>query len=96
MKKIYYYYDPVVMKLDNETDRYFVDYYQTDGKHNIWSGRIIEDSPLDALRNVRKLLTDLNKQKPFFGADGRLKQWFRWRRDIRNQKKLKDRLFYGY
>lgn len=91
MKKIYYYYDPVIMKLDNETDRYFVDYYQTDGKHSIWSGRIIEDCPLDALRNVRELrvlLSALNKQKPFFGAEGRLMFWFRWRKRIRNQKKL--------
>lgn len=78
---IRYYYNPVVK---SDANRYYVDYFCTDGKKSIWTGRTYKDSPTAALRQVRKLVEILNKPRPFFGRDGRLAQWFWWK-----NKKLK-------
>lgn len=81
MSKIYYYYNPVV-KSHEERSRFFVDYYCTDGNRSVWSGRIVEDSPTAALYRVRKLVSDLNEPRSFFGWDGKLMQWIWWMRRV--------------
>ena len=86
MKKIYYYYDPLV-QTNEYRDRFAVNYYCTDGKRSIWSGRIVEESPTAVLYRVRELVNALNKPRPLFGWDGRIVQWFYWRAAIRDQKK---------
>ena len=77
MGKIYYYYDPVVQTTD-ERDRFAVDYYCTDGKVSVWSGRVVEDTPTAVLYRVRSLVSALNEPRPLFGFEGRLHQWFWW------------------
>ena len=86
MRKIYYYYDPV-LKSNDERSRFAVDYYCTDGKRSIWSGRIVEDSPTATLYRVRELVNAFNKPRPLFGFEGRLHQWLWWRERIRIEKK---------
>lgn len=84
MVKNRYYYDPIVKSKDN---RYYVDYYCTDNKHIVWAGRFIEDSPIEALKNVRNFINNLDEPRPIFGLNSRISQWFWWRKRIRNQKK---------
>ena len=86
MGKIYYYYDPVVQTNDYR-DRFAVDYYCTDGKRSIWAGRLVENTPTAVLYRVRNLVSDLNKPRPLFGFEGRLHQWFWWRKAVRENKK---------
>ena len=86
MKKIYYYYDPLV-QTNEYLDRFAVNYYCTDGKRSIWSGRIVEESPTAVLYRVRELVNALNKPRPLFGWDGRIVQWFYWRKAVRENKK---------
>ena len=86
MKKIYYYYDPLV-QTNEYRDRFAVNYYCTDGKRSIWSGRIVEESPTAVLYRVRELMNALNKPRPLFGFEGRLHQWFWWRERVRMEKK---------
>ena len=86
MGKIYYYYDPVVQTTD-ERDRFAVDYFETNGKQKIWAGRLVESSPTAALYRVRNLVSALNKPRPLFGWDGRIAQWFYWRKAVRENKK---------
>lgn len=86
MRKIYYYYDPVV-HTNGERDRFAVDYYKTNGKYKVWDGRLAESTPTAALYRVRNLVSDLNKPRPIFGWKGRIAQWFYWRKVVRNQKK---------
>ena len=86
MKKIYYYYDPLV-QTNEYRDRFAVNYYCTDGKRSIWSGRIVEESPTAVLYRVRELVNALNKPRPLFGWDGRIVQWFYWRKAVRENKK---------
>ena len=85
MKKIYYYYNPVV-KSDENRQRFAVDYYCTDSKTTIWSGRIVEESPTAALYRVRQLVNALNEPRPLFGFEGRLHQWFWWQERKREAK----------
>ena len=47
MRKIYYYYDPLV-QADESNERFAVDYYKTNGKQKIWAGRIYDSTPTDA------------------------------------------------
>lgn len=86
MGKIYYYYDPVVQTNDYR-DRFAVNYYETNGKQKIWAGRLVESTPTAALYRVRNLVNDLNKPRPLFGWDGRIAQWFYWRKAVRENKK---------
>ena len=81
MFDIYYYYDPVVQTTD-ERDRFAVDYFETNGKQKVWAGTVIESSPTAALYRVRKLVSDLNEPRPFFGWDGKLMQWIWWMRRV--------------
>ena len=85
MKQLRYYYDPVLKSHDN---RYFVDYYCSDGKTRVWAGRFNGKSYADVLIHVRNIVEKLNTPKPFFGKYGRLMTWLRWKMRIRNQKKL--------
>ena len=84
MKKLYYYYDPILKSHDN---RYSVDYFHTDGKTTLWSGRINGDTHEEVLTNVRQMVEKLNEPRPLFGINGRLASWIHWKRQIRNQKK---------
>ena len=77
MKKIYYYYDPL-LKSNDDLGRFAVDYYCTDGKVSVWAGRVVEDYPTAALYNVRKLVNALNEPRPFWGWDGKIMQWIWW------------------
>ena len=86
MKKIYYCYDPL-LKSNEDRSRFAVDYYCTDGKHIVWSGRVVEDTPTAALYRVRNLVSGLNEPRPLFGFEGRIHQWLWWKDRIRNEKK---------
>ena len=86
MRKLYYYYDAIV-KFDD--DIYYVDYYHTDGKNTSWSGGIYGKSYDEVLNKARRIINTLNQPKPFFGNGGRLSEWIRWKKKIRNQKKFK-------
>lgn len=86
MGKIYYYYDPVVQTTD-ERDRFAVDYFETNGKQKVWAGTLVESTPTAALYRVRNLVSELNKPRQLFGWDGRIAQWFYWRKAVRDQKK---------
>ena len=86
MRNIYYYYDPLV-QADESNNRFAVDYYKTNGKQKVWAGRIYESTSASALYRIRNLVNSLNKPRPLFGWNGRIVQWFYWRKDIRNQKK---------
>ena len=86
MRKIYYYYDPAVKSHD---DRYYVDIYCTNGKKKVLVEKMYGDTPTEALGYVRKFVERLNRPKPFFGNWGRLSEWIRWKKKIRNQKKFK-------
>ena len=78
MRKIYYYYDAVVKSHNN---RYYVDYYCTNGKQKVWAGRHMGDSPTAALEFTRSLVNSLNKPRSFFG---KICQWFWFMKRIRN------------
>lgn len=75
VRKIYYYYDPIVKSKD---DRYSVDYFCTNGKKKIFAGRLNGDSPTAALKNVQKIVCALNQPRPLFGFKGKIYQWFYW------------------
>jgi hypothetical protein len=83
MKKIKYYYDPILKSYEG---RYYIDYYCSDGKNRLWSGRCIADTPTATLKDVRNIIAGLNKPRAFFGNCGRLEQWIWWKKQIRNQK----------
>lgn len=83
MRKIRYYYDPILKSNDG---RYSVDFYCTDSKVSIWSGRLNGDTYADVLIQVKDLLNSLNKPRPLFGQNGRIRQWLWWRKQIRNRK----------
>lgn len=85
MKKIYYYYDPVV-QTNEYRDRFAVNYYETNGKQKVWAGRIVESTPTAALYRVRQLVNALNEPRPLFGFEGRLHQWFWWQERKREAK----------
>ena len=85
MKKIYYYYDPVV-QTNEYRDRFAVNYYETNGKQKVWAGRIVDGSPTAALYRVRQLVDALNEPRPLFGFEGRLHQWFWWQERKREAK----------
>ena len=86
MRKIYYYYDPVVQTNDYR-DRFTVNYYWTDGKTSLWAGRHCGTSPTATLKFVRELVDDLNEPRPLFGWEGRIALWFYWRAAVRDNKK---------
>lgn len=85
MVKISYYYDPIMKSYD---ERYYMDYYCSDGKTRLWAGRCISETPTALLKDIRNIVSGLNKPRAFFGQNGKLSQWFWWKRVIRNQKKL--------
>lgn len=81
LRKVYYYYDPIV-KCDD--GRYYVDFYCTNGKKTVWTGRHIEDSPTAVVEFVRELIDKLNQPKPLFGKYGRIYQWWWFWKRTRN------------
>ena len=85
MKKFEYYYSSIMKSDDGQ---YSVDYYCTDGNISVWTGRINDDSPTAALKKAWDVVDELNRPRPFFGRDGRLAQWFWWKRKIRNKTNL--------
>lgn len=86
MRRLSYYYNPIV--IENYNGRYTVNYYCSDGKNRIWKGQFTSDTYIDTMKNIRNIISALNKPRPLFGQNGRLHQWIWWKRAIRNQKKL--------
>lgn len=78
---IRYYYNPVVKS--NDEGRYSVNYYCSDGKRSRWAGCHNSDSPTEALRFVMRLVEKLNNPRPLFGQNGRIAQWFWWKKEIK-------------
>jgi hypothetical protein len=73
MGKIRYYYNPVVESTDS---RYIVEYFCGDGKHSVFAGRHIADSPTAALQSVREAVDKLNAPRSLWE---RIKQRIWWR-----------------
>lgn len=81
MGKLYYYYDPAVKSHD---DRYYVDYYCTNGKTRVLAGTISGKYYTYVLSQVRNIVEKLNQPKPIFGQNGRICQWLWFMKRIRN------------
>jgi hypothetical protein len=81
MRKIHYYYDPIVKSND---DRYSVDYYCSNGKLNVWAGTLNGNSYSDVLLRVRNIVEKLNEPRPIFGRNGKICQWLWFMKRIRN------------
>jgi hypothetical protein len=76
MKKIYYFYDPVLKSNEVSGCKYYiVDIYCTNGKKSIFTKSILNDSPIAALKFARRLVNKLNRPRPIFGYNGRICQW---------------------
>lgn len=79
VKKIYYYYDPIVKKSEDDGHyRYSVDYFCTNGKKKVFAGRFNRNSPTAALKTVQEIVCALNQPRPLFGYKGKICQWFYW------------------
>lgn len=81
MRKIYYYYDAAVKSHD---DRYYVDFYCTNGKKKVLVEKMYGDTPTEALEYVRKFVEILNRSKSLFGCDGKICLWWWFIRQTRN------------
>ena len=81
MRKIYYYYDPVMKSEDN---RCSLDVYVTDGKRTFWEATVNGDTYSEVLCNVRNFVDNLNKPRALFGINGKINMWFWWMKRNRN------------
>lgn len=86
MLTLEYYYNPIV-KYDEIRRCYTVKFYITDGKQSKEFGSIESDSPTGALKLVQDVLNAFNDLRSWFGRNGRILRWWRFKKDIRNQKK---------
>ena len=86
MLTLEYYYNPIV-KCDEIRRCYIVKFYITDGKQSKEIGSIESDSPTGALKLVQDVVDAFNKPKSWFGRNGQILRWWRFKKSIRNQKK---------
>ena len=86
MRKIYYYYDPIVKE---EGFHYSVDYYCTNGRKKVWAGKMVDETQIAALKCAKNIVNILNMPRPLFGQCSLLSKWIWWMNALKNKNNFK-------